>query len=576
MTTPLLDRTFASALDVVIAEFSAQSGARLDAWVFDDLAARRAAEAALAQAGVAARIRSAFKPLVHFFLEEAEPGFVRAEIGYPVHPAAPANRFLLEAYPLGALLPGVDVRFAAGTDDPLTYAVRLVYPDGATRAHRVFAPNREHADAVALPQLSPTGWLRATATDGRERDEPLSTEIEQMFAAAVAAAAEWPERAAGAPPEQLRLAATLPWPDQPLGLDDEAIRLAEALHEDLYFSLLEVFQTRSGLALGDRTLQPGQIAPAVTIAPGAPTMRVSMRALDAAESTGDAVDMADPQEPPPPAQIAAELGKVGGAAFAATATSGRPVWARHREGSDAAVMISGGQHANEPSGIVGALRAAQALAARPEAHFTVHPLENPDGYALYRELIALSPGQMLHGARYTALGDDLEYRRTEPRFESAIRDEALRRARPNFHINLHGYPAHEWCRPFTGYIPRGFAQWMLPRGFFFIVRHHPAWGGAAERLIHAVTKRVAAALPEVLALTERQRAASAPHAGETGFRVVNGFCCSISVDEAMAVPLKLTTEYPDESLRGPAFALACAAQAEATLAAYDAYQKIVG
>lgn len=576
MTTPLLERSFAPTLDAVIAEFSAQPGVRLDAWVFADRADRRAAEAALAEAGVRARIRSAFKPLLHFFLEEAEPGFVRAEIAYPLHPAAPAARFLIEAYPLAGLLAGVELRFSAGADDPLTYAVTLGYADGAVRRHRVFAPNREHADAVAEPQLSPTGWLRVTRDDGARRDEPLRTEIEHLFAAAVAAAAEWPERPPGEPPEQLRIAARLPWPDHPLGFGDEAIRLAEALHEDLYFSLLEVFQTRAGLALGDRTLQPGQIAPCVVVGPGAPEVRVSRRALDATEAEATAEDIADPREPPPPAQIAAELDKVGGTAFAARAASGRPVRARHREGTDAAVMISGGQHANEPSGIVGALRAAQALARRPEAHFTVAPLENPDGYALYRELVALSPGQMLHGARYTALGDDLEHRTDAPRFESAIRDEARRRTRPDFHINLHGYPAHEWCRPFTGYIPRGFGQWMLPRGYFFIVRHHAAWSGAAERLIAAVTRRVAAALPEVLELTARQRAASAPHAGENGFRVVNGFCCQIAVDDTLPTPLKLTTEYPDESLRGPAFALACAAQAEAALAAYDAYQKIVG
>lgn len=576
MTTPLLERTFASTLAAVIAEFSARPGVRLDAWVYDDLHARRAAEGALMQAGVTARVRSAFKPLVHFFLEEAEPGFVRADVAYPVHPAAPANRFLIEAYPLAGLLKGVDLRFSAGSDEPLTYVVALGYADGTTRTHRVFAPNREHADAVAEPQLSPTGWLRIEEPDGTRADRPLVTDAEQIFTAAVAAAAEWPERAPEAPPEQLRLALHLPWPDQPLGFGDEAIRLAEALHEDLYFSLLEVFQTRSGLALGDRTLQPGQIAPVAVVAPGAARVRVSSRALDPADPEAPAVDLADPQEPPPPAQIAAALAEVGGVAFEARSAGGRPVWARHREGDDAAVMISGGQHANEPSGIVGALRAAQALAQRPEAHFTVAPLENPDGYALYRELIALSPGQMLHAARYTALGDDLEYRASAPRFESAIRDEALRRARPRFHVNLHGYPAHEWCRPFTGYVPRGFAQWMLPRGFFFIVRHHAAWSGAAERLIAAVTRRVGAALPEVLALTERQRAASAPHAGENGFRVVNGFCCQISVDDTLPTPLKLTTEYPDESLRGADFALACAAQTETVLAAYDAYQKIVG
>ena len=239
-------------------------------------------------------------------------------------------------------------------------------------------------------------------------------------------------------------------------------------------------------------------------------------------------------------------------------------------------MISGGQHANEPSGIVGALRAAQSLARHEGAHFTVHPLENPDGYALYRELIALSPGQMLHGARYTALGDDLEYRATRPRYESEIRDRARERAAPNFHINLHGYPAHEWSRPFTGYVPRGFAMWMLPRGLFFILRHHSAWSGAAERLIDKVTRQVAMAVPEALELTARQRKLSHPHAAEPGTRVVNGFCCMISVDDTMPTPLKLTTEYPDESLRGPAFALACKAQEETTLAAYAAYQKIVG
>ncbi len=575
MTQPLLERSFPSTLDALVAEFGEKPGSRLEAWVFADVASRRAAEAELKAKGVEARIRSAFKPLVHAILEDiAADGVASLRVAYPQHPGCLPGRFLAEAYPLSALLPGAEVSFSAGTETPFTYELSLTDTHGHTEDLRVFAPNYEHTDAVGEPQVSPTGWLRATMPDGTSRDERLETDVERLFAAAVAAAAEWQ------PPEgafnQLRVAATLPWPDQPLGVGDEAIRYAEALHEDLYFSLLEVFQTQSGLSLGDRTLQPGQIAPAVTVAPGPARVRVSVRALSDAEPDGAAENLADPQAPLPPAQIAAELAKVGGAAFSAATVSGRSVLARHVAGSDAAVMISGGQHANEPSGIVGALRAAQALAARPGAHFTVHPLENPDGYALYRELIALSPGQMLHGARYTALGDDLEYRATEPRYESAIRDRARQLCAPNFHINLHGYPAHEWSRPFTGYVPRGFAMWMLPRGLFFILRHHSAWSGAAERLIDKVTRRVGAALPEVLELTQRQRKLSHGHAGEPGTRVVNGFCCQISVDDAMPTPLKLTTEYPDESLRGPAFALACKAQEETTLAAYDAYQKIVG
>jgi hypothetical protein len=575
MTMPLLERSFASTLDALVAEFATKPGARLEAWVFADAASRRAAEAELKAKGVEARIRSAFKPLVHAFLEEIAIGEIAsARVAYPQHPGCTATRFLVEAYPLSGLLPEAEVGFTAGTETPFTYELSLTDTHGRTEEVRVFAPNREHTDAVGEPQVSPTGWVRATFADGTSRDERLETDVERLFEAAVAAAAEWE------PPQgtftQLRIAATLPWPDRALGIDDEAIRYGEILHEDLYFSLLEVFQTHSGLSLGDRTLQPGQIAPAIAIAPGAPQVRVSVRALSNVDADGPAQDLANPQAPLPPTQIAAELAKIGGMEFSTSTVSGRTVAARYLAGGDAGVMISGGQHANEPSGIVGALCAAQTLAERDGAHFTVHPLENPDGYALYRELIALSPGQMLHGARYTALGDDLEYRATEPRYESAIRDRARELCTPNFHINLHGYPAHEWSRPFTGYVPRGFAMWMLPRGLFFILRHHSAWSGAAERLIDKVTRRVGAALPEVLELTARQRRLSHLHAGEPGTRIVNGFCCQISVDDAMPTPLKLTTEYPDESLRGPAFALACEAQAEVTLAAYDAYQKIVG
>lgn len=575
MTMPLLERSFANTLDALVAEFATKPGARLEAWVFADAASRRAAEAELKAGGVEARIRSAFKPLVHAFLEDiAVDEIAIARVAYPQHPGCAPNRFLIEAYPLSGLLPHAEVGFAAGTGTPFTYEIALTDTHGKTEEFRVFAPNREHTDAVGEPQVSPTGWLRATLADGTIRDERIETDIERLFEAAVAAAAEW--QAPEGEFTQLRIAATLPWPDQALGVDDEAIRYGEILHEDLYFSLLEVFQTHSGLALGDRTLQPGQIAPAIAIAPGAPQVRVSVRPLSAEEAGGATQELAAPKAPLPPAQIAAELAKVGGSEFTATTAGGRTVQARYLPGSDAGVMISGGQHANEPSGIVGALRAAQALAARPGAHFTVHPLENPDGYALYRELAELSPGQMLHGARYTALGDDLEYRATAPRYESAIRDRARELCAPNFHVNLHGYPAHEWSRPFTGYVPRGFAMWMLPRGLFFILRHHSAWSGAAERLIDKVTRRVGAALPEVLELTARQRRLSHLHAGEPGTRLVNGFCCQISVDDAMPTPLKLTTEYPDESLRGPAFAQACAAQAEVVLAAYDAYQKIVG
>ena len=78
------------------------------------------------------------------------------------------------------------------------------------------------------------------------------------------------------------------------------------------------------------------------------------------------------------------------------------------------------------------------LAQQPEAHFALIPLENPDGYALHRELCAHAPRHMHHAARYTALGDDLEYRDAPPWYEREARHQALALSGADLHINLHG------------------------------------------------------------------------------------------------------------------------------------------
>ena len=86
----------------------------IETWSFDDAATRRAAEARFAAAGITARCRSAYKPLVCAFREEiATEGLIAAEIIYPVHPAAAPRRFLLESYPLSALYPETAFTFTA-------------------------------------------------------------------------------------------------------------------------------------------------------------------------------------------------------------------------------------------------------------------------------------------------------------------------------------------------------------------------------------------------------------------------------------------------------------------------------
>ncbi len=65
------------------------------------------------------------------------------------------------------------------------------------------------------------------------------------------------------------------------------------------------------------------------------------------------------------------------------------------------------------------------------------------------------------------------------------------------------------------------------------------------------------------------------HAGETGFRIINGFPCMVGVDDRHTVPLTLITEYPDETIYGDAFVKGHTAQMETVLSAYDALQQLL-
>ncbi|MEZ2132193.1 MULTISPECIES: M14 family metallopeptidase [unclassified Sinorhizobium] len=569
--TLIFESRFERTLDALVSRHAGAKGSRIEAWLFDDEKSRRRAEQKLAERGVEARLHSAYKPLLSFFLEEVDvAAFAAIHIVYPVHPACPKNRFLLETYPLAALVGAAKLTFEAGSGGDLFYRVRLTGKDGRSETKKVFAPNRVHTDFIGETLLSPTGWIALDAAGAGER---LKTDYETLFEASMEAVIghDWGKSEPYF--DELNVAVTLPIEDRRLPVGEEVISLTEALHEDLYFSLLEVFQKKSGRPLGDRGLQPGQIIPEIRFAEAAPSVRIVTRPLSTTESTADHQPLELAKAPISAEQVRAELAAVGGVAFEARSRSGRVVEARYKAGSDQAVMISGGQHPNETTGIVGALRAAQELAGRPDAHFTVSPLENPDGYQVHWRLRADNPFHMHHAARYTALGDDLEYRSGERLFEKAIRVEAERLSGARLHVNLHGYPSHEWTRPLSGYVPRNFAMWTLPKGFFLVMRHHPEWSGFAEALVDRVSARLAA-LPGLVGYNDAQVRLFETHAGETGFRIINGIPCLISTDDRHTVPLTLITECPDETIYGDGFIDGHTAQMETVLAAYDAFQEL--
>ena len=574
--TSIFEKTFDRTLDRLVAEYAIEAwrGGELEAWLFEDEAARRAAEKRFAAAGVTARLHSAYKPLVHFFLEDA-PAAPRIAVTYPVSAAAPEQRFLLEAYPLAGMVGEAEISFTpAPVDGPLEYGVEITAADGAVSRHTVFAPNRLAEDHIGEKLLSPCGWLRLRHPDGRSVDEAVETDFERLFHETVQAIDAHPWGDSEPFFDALHIAVSMPGADTRLPVGEEAISLHEALHEDFYFSLLELFQKKSGRPLGSRGLQPGQIIPVIAAGEGPLTVRVKTRPLTTEPAAWPAQPLHEAEGPFSVSMVNETLEKIGGEAFEVASRSGRAVPARYVRGTDHPMMLSGGQHPNEISGVAGALRGASLLSEREGAHFTVSPLENPDGYALHYTLCQSQPHHMHHAARYTALGDDLEYREAEPLYEKAIRREAYSRTKATLHVNLHGYPSHEWTRPLTGYIPRGFEMWTVPKGFFLVARHKPGWAERTRLLIEKVTAELAK-VPGLVAFNEAQMRLYEIHAGALQFEVLNGFPITITEVDRHDAPMTLITEYPDETVYGDAFRLAHEAQTQTVLAAYDALQEMM-
>ncbi|HEY8380967.1 MAG TPA: M14 family zinc carboxypeptidase [Microvirga sp.] len=577
--TILLEARVPRTLDTLLREWARPEhrGARLEAWLFEDEADRRRGEERFASVGVNARLRSAYKPLVHAFLEEIEcEGLRQATVVYPVHPEADPRRFLLEAYPLSALLDGVSVVFEPGGPDT-AYRVTAECIDNGALDVTVFAPNRLHADPVGRTVLSPTGWLRVTdRPDGApDVDERLETEVEAVFAAVMNAIEghDWPVEEPTC--ERLAIDVTIPGIERSLRVGEEVISTREALHEDLYFSLLDWFRHRAGRSLDDRSIQPGQIVPDIRPSDGDAQVTVALRPHGAPD------DPPRPEQDLPRAtsalglyQIHREIAALAGERFEARSRQGRPVRGLHRRGQRPPVVVSAGQHANETSGVVGALRAARLLLADAEADLTLIPVENPDGYALHGQLCETNPRHMHHAARYTALGSDLEYGPEDRRPEYRAREEAFRRSGAKLHVNLHGYPAHEWTRPFTGYLPRSFELWTIPKGFFLILRHHPEWAEHGRSLVTAVARGLAA-VPGLVAFNRRQRELCEIYAGGNGYEVIHDIPCLIAEDTRHPVPLTLITEFPDETIEGEAFRFAHTVQMATVLAAEAAHAALL-
>ncbi|WP_068086087.1 hypothetical protein [Polycladidibacter stylochi] len=586
--TILFEKSFTPVLEQLRQRLPSilRAGQACRLWSFDSFERRQEFTKEMQGLGYSVSALSAYKPLVAAFVENIALENMRAVIvRYPVIEGQHVARFRLEAYPLKELLAPVRLAFepmeATSAEQMPVYEVEIERHGGTFEHHSIVAPNLLKKDVCGDEVFGASGYLEVLDEASLEvcHSEVLESDQERAYWALMDAlkAQQWPEQEPYFP--RLEMEVQAPFYDFDLLIGNECISTSEAMHEELYFSALEYFQKLGAHGAGSRRLQPGQLVPVVKHNTAQVVARLRLR--DAADvealvaqdkGAGDVAeksDLADAQNWLAPASIAQALNKLGGEAFSWHSQQGRDIEARYFEGGQPGVIISAGQHANESTGPIGALRAAAALKGKTKLGFTVSPMENPDGYALFRAYCAENPKHMHHAARYTAGGNDLEYGSDQQ--ERNIRVQAQTLTQALLHVNLHGYPSHEWTRPFTGYLPKGFEGWSLPKGFMLILRYKPGYADLAHHVLEQVLQELSKD-DALMTLNGEQLARYVNYAGDPSFEFRRGIPIFISEHEGGVCPVTLVSEAPDETVSGEEFRLLQQAQCNTTIAAVEALE----
>jgi len=143
------------------------------------------------------------------------------------------------------------------------------------------------------------------------------------------------------------------------------------------------------------------------------------------------------------------------------------------------LLVNARHHANEVSGTNAAMALLHALATfgttagvTARVNLVVVPLENADGVDTLEKMLPESPDHKLHAARYNALGMEYydQYFIHNTRFsEARVKARLFERWLPEYMIDLHGVPSHEWEQPFSGYINPRFKEHWIPRSFIYAI-----------------------------------------------------------------------------------------------------------
>ncbi len=582
------------------------------------------AQARLRRKGVQARvtIRSSYKPALFWLLEEVLPrlrqlGADRLHVQYPVVPNASAGRFLQELYPASSLCErnGISLEMIATQSTQVCYQATAFAGDSQLWDGTCLAPQSTRT-LENETVLSPTGWLEVRS-DSKHWTRQIPTDGERFWT--------WYEREVlpqilalspktGPFFQCLTVTGKLSEPDLALSIEPERVSMLEALAEEVYFSSLEAFQRHVGAPAGGRGLKVGKIVPifsehlgqdgqarvtltllgegslgvksaqgTVKLVPAEQIIQsAGIHASDSSRLTQNPqqhfkslIDGFKPKASLPNGPLSARdiwqeiqrLGQVPDALIQVLGYSleGRPIpmIGTRLDPQLPTLLLTAGQHANEPTGPKAALELLEGWLSNKSINLVGVPLKNPDGLRLYRALRQLHPEHMHHPARYTALGVDVE---ASQQHEGAALGLVLAQTRPHVHLNLHGYPAHEWTRPYTGYAPRGFELWALPMGAMVIVVHD----ASQKTLARELAAVIAADLASDAEIFERTREAlrqRAPHVLKDPFELIDGLPFQFWEREARSsargLPgqpeecgtITVITEMPDETVYGGRFDL---------------------
>lgn len=170
---------------------------------------------------------------------------------------------------------------------------------------------------------------------------------------------------------------------------------------------------------------------------------------------------------------------LGRAILTVEATSTHSVHAQKARLLKPTLFINARHHANEISGTNACLQLLHDLTCDKDTskilkdvNVVVVPIENADGVATFEEMWSETPNHKLHAARYNALGMEWydQYFVPETPFgEARVKSRLYERWLPEYLIDLHGVPSHEWEQPFTGYLNSSFQEHWIPRSFVYAI-----------------------------------------------------------------------------------------------------------